>query len=301
MPHQPKMRLLSYKKHLKMAKKKKFSIPRSIESKYNTLLSKLMRPVIKEAQKYAGNITKFRQVLKNTSKSKTFKKKSEEIARTIATMTYQTNERNWRAAAAKGSRGREIRTALEKEIEGNVKKRMEELFKYNATLIQTLPINVSEKVIEHINTESFAGRRAEELEEEIRRYFPKASKASAKLIARTETSKFSSALTQARAEELRLWWYVWRTSEDVAVRSSHRIMDGVLIHYNHPPVPERLDTRTKYKKYPAPYHAGNIYNCRCYQEPLTDYDDVKWPHKLYDWKTNKIITVSLEKFRNEFN
>ena len=29
------------------------------------------------------------------------------------------------------------------------------------------------------------------------------------------------------------------------------------------------------------YHAGNIWNCRCYPEPLLEVDDVKWPHKVY--------------------
>ena len=26
---------------------------------------------------------------------------------------------------------------------------------------------------------------------------------------------------------------------------------------------------------------GNIWNCRCYPEPLLEVDDVKWPHKVY--------------------
>lgn len=282
-------------------KNKKFDTPNYIEQKYTTLLNKLLKPIKQEALKYTNDRVKFKKVLKNAANSRTFKKKANDIVKTISTMIYEANARSWRDAARKSSRGKEIKNKIEKEIEGNVKKRMDELFKYNATLIETLPLKISENVINHVNSEAFKGKRAEDISEEIKKYFPANTRASAKLIARTETSKFSSALTQARAEDLGLWWYVWRTSEDVAVRSSHRIMDGVLIHYNHPPVPERLDTRTKYKKYPAPYHAGNIYNCRCYQEPLTDYDDVKWPHKLYDWKTKKIITVSLEKFKNEFN
>jgi uncharacterized protein with gpF-like domain len=51
---------------------------------------------------------------------------------------------------------------------------------------------------------------------------------------------------------------------------------------------------------PKPYHAGNIYNCRCYIEPLTDLDDINFPHKVYNWKQDKIETMTLNQFR-EFN
>lgn len=278
-------------------KNKKFDPPNRIEQKYTTLLSKLLKPIKKEALKYTNDKKKFKKVLENASKSLTFKKKAQDIVKIISTMVYESNARSWREAARKSSRGAEIKEEIEKEIKGNVKKRMEELFEYNSTLIQTLPLKISKDVIRHVNSESFAGKRAEDISKEIQKFFPANTKANAKLIARTETSKFSSALTQARSEDLGVWWYVWRTSEDVAVRSSHRIMDDVLINYKHPPVPERLDTKTKLKKYPEPYHAGNIYNCRCYQEPLIDYDDINWPHKVYNWKNNKIEIMTLNKFK----
>ena len=281
-------------------KNKKFDTPNYIEQKYTTLLNKLLKPIKKEALKYTNDRVKFKKVLKNAANSRTFKKKANDIVKTISTMIYEANARSWRDAARRSSRGKEIKNKIEKEIEGNVKKRMEELFIYNATLIETLPLKISENVINHVNSEAFKGKRAEDISEEIKKYFPANTKASAKLIARTETSKFSSALTQARAEDLDIDWYVWRTSEDVAVRSSHRIMDDVLINYKHPAVPEKLDKKLKLKKYPAPYHAGNIYNCRCYQEPLVDLDDVKWPHKVYNWKTNKIEVMTLSKFKEYF-
>ncbi len=284
-----------------MAKKKKFNgnrvyrFPKRIERNYNTLINNLMKPVVKEALKHVDDIEVFQQVLKNAFNSPTFKLRAKAIVRQISTSLLVEDEKNWRAAAAKSSRGREIKKALEREIEGNVKQRMEELFNYNATLIQTLPLTISENVIKHINSQAWVGRRASEIEEEIKKFFPVNSKASAKLIARTETSKFSSAITQARAEDIGLMWYEWCTSEDIAVRSSHRLMSGVFIHYRHPCTPERLDPKTKLKKYPQPYHAGNIYNCRCYQAP-TEIEDMNFPIKVYDWIQNKIVTVSRERF-----
>ena len=54
------------------------------------------------------------------------------------------------------------------------------------------------------------------------------SRASARLIARTEVSKTTTALTKARCNNLDIHWYVWRTAEDGnRVRKSHRIMNGV--------------------------------------------------------------------------
>ena len=278
-------------------KNKKFKFPKKVEKKYSTLWTKLLAPVKKEALKYTDNIEKFQKVLENATKSKTFKKNARKIVKTIATMLEVEDAKNWREAARKSSRGKEIKEALEKEIEGNLKERMDELFEYNANLIETLPLEISKQVINHINSKAIKGDRAEDIAKEIKVYFPKRTKASAELIARTETSKYSSALTQARAEDLDLWWYVWRTSEDGAVRSSHKFMNGVLIHYKHPAQPENLDPKTKVKKVPLPYHAGNIYNCRCYQEPLTDYDDISFPHKVYNWKTGKVETMTLAQFK----
>lgn len=281
-------------------KKKKIDVSNRIEQKYITLLNKLLKPIKKEALKYVNDKSKFKKVLENAAKSRTYKKKAKEIVKTISTMIYESNSKSWREAARKSSRGKEIKQSIEKEIEGNVKKRMDELFKYNVSLIETLPSKISENVINHINTESFKGKRAEDISKEIKRFFPENTKANAKLIARTETSKFSSALTQARSEDLGIYWYAWRTSEDVSVRSSHKVMENVLINYKHPASPESLDKRHKYKKIPLPYHAGNIYNCRCYQEPLVDLNDVRWPHKVYNWKTKNIEMMTLNKFK-EFN
>jgi SPP1 gp7 family putative phage head morphogenesis protein len=123
--------------------------------------------------------------------------------------------------------------------------------------------------------------RASELAEYIKSVFPEKSKANAALIARTEVSKSQTALTQARAEALGLNWYIWRTSEDSRVRSSHDFMEGVLVRWSDPPNPELLDPDFKGKKTYGKYHAGNIFNCRCYPEPVVDIDDIEFPCRVY--------------------
>lgn len=61
--------------------------------------------------------------------------------------------------------------------------------------------------------------------------------------------------------------------DGLRVRKSHRIMEGVLVNWNMPPSPERLAG----EKDVGNYHAGNIWNCRCYPEPLISVDDIRWP------------------------
>ena len=37
-------------------------------------------------------------------------------------------------------------------------------------------------------------------------------------------------------------------------------------------------------------NAGDIFNCRCYPEPLTDINDIKFPHKVYYGGTIRHMT-----------
>jgi hypothetical protein len=54
-------------------------------------------------------------------------------------------------------------------------------------------------------------------------------------------------------------------------------MEGVLVCWNNPPSPEMLIG----EKNVGYYHAGNIYNCRCYPEVVIKLDFISWPHKVY--------------------
>jgi SPP1 gp7 family putative phage head morphogenesis protein len=78
------------------------------------------------------------------------------------------------------------------------------------------------------------------------------------MIARTETSRASSVLTEARALHVGSEGYTWETAGDENVRESHKKMQGRLIMWNAPPEVEP-------GKF---YHAGCIYNCRCFADPI---------------------------------
>lgn len=201
------------------------------------------------------------------------------ISGRMITMLKVSNARSWREAARQSSRGREIYEALQHELtHGQVGPRLRELVMENAKLISSIP----EKVREHVNIEIESmqqqGERPELISEYLKRRIPQLTRHQASLIARTETSKAATALTQARSEDLNIDWYQWHTSEDARVRPSHRIMDKVLIAWSDPPNPEDLD---KVKNHHGPYNAGGIYNCRCDAYPIISLDQVSWPAKVY--------------------
>ena len=161
----------------------------------------------------------------------------------------------------------------------------------NSRLIQSMTNEAAERVSNIVAEGQAAGMRSEDMADDILRQWPTMTRAHAKLIARTESSKAASALTRSRAQSAGLNWYIWETSEDSRVRSSHRHMDGVLVNWNDPPSPEALIDMKDYGK----YHAGEFPNCRCYAAPLIEYDDVSWPHKVY--RNGRIRYMRLSEFK----
>lgn len=201
-----------------------------------------------------------------------------DIVKRMVTPLAARNYETWRKAARVSTRSHFLYTVLMEELKQGIKKDIDSQIISNAALIKTLPSDTAQKVVRDIEEYALSGLRAEEIEKLIQDKTRQHSRASARLIAQTEVSKTTSALTKARSEELGLRWYVWRTMEDGdRVRKSHRIMNDVLVSWNNPPSPELLVK----EKDVGRYHAGNIWNCRCYSEPLIDIDDVKWPHKVY--------------------
>ena len=201
------------------------------------------------------------------------------------------NMKTWRKAAKKSTKNPYLYKLLMREINNGLKNDINIQIEENANLIKTLPTDVAKKVTKDIEEMALKGMRASEIAKVIREQTDKHSRASAKLIARTEVSKTTTALTKARCDNLDLHWYVWRTAEDGdRVRKSHRIMEGVLVNWNEPPSPEALAG----EKSVGNYHAGNIWNCRCYPEPLIEIDDISWPHKVYT--NGKIQTIGKMQF-----
>jgi SPP1 gp7 family putative phage head morphogenesis protein len=136
-------------------------------------------------------------------------------------------------------------------------------FEDNVVLIKNLPNSVYRKLQEgYLQGVSFRGT-------EIERYITERMGNRAKLIIRTESAKLNAALTQVRAQELSLNAYIWSTSEDIRVRPTHKMMDGVLVFWNDPPT---LDGFTA--------HCGEYINDRCVQLPVFSISDIQFPIKV---------------------
>lgn len=180
-------------------------------------------------------------------------------ARMIADVSRR-DEAAWRNIAHSMSR------ALRKEIQtaptGVVMKR---LMEEQVGLIRSMPIEAGRRVHEITTGALYSGQRANELAKQIKRT-GKVTASRANLIARTEVARTSSNLVEARALHVGSEGYIWRSSEDSDVRNvngnpigSHRLLNGKFIRWDDPPVASEDGTHA---------HAGQIYNCRCYPEPV---------------------------------
>lgn len=228
--------------------------------------------------------------LKRFADTPEFKKYAESCAMKMVTSLFSDAGRTWRQAAKSNSQGKLIYEALKNELNGPIGISVKEQIERNATLIKSMPLDIAKDITEHVEKQTFEGRRASDIANDLMKDIPIMSERKASLIARTEVSKASTTLTKARCENMGINWYIWRTSKDQRVRSSHDHMDDVLICWTNPPSPEKLNG----EKFVGYYHAGNIYNCRCYPEPVIKLDFIKWPHKVYH--RGQIVTMTRKQF-----
>jgi SPP1 gp7 family putative phage head morphogenesis protein len=262
-----------------------FDPPPRIERDYQTLIAKLIGKFLPEGLTTpAGVLRAFANLANNPDVLESLAKP---IAERMVTQLKFDNARSWIEAASKSSRGREIYEALQNEMDTGVGQRVRELVAENAKLISSIPRAIRADLNQEINRLQLAGKRPESIEDFLRRRVPQITRARAALVARTETGKAATALTRARSEDLNIKWYVWISVKDARVRPSHRLMHQVLVAWADPPNPETLARETNTH---GPYHAGNIWNCRCDALPVTSLDLIAWPSRIYRYGSITRIT-----------
>jgi SPP1 gp7 family putative phage head morphogenesis protein len=177
-----------------------------------------------------------------------------------ATMTAQQmldavdrqDENAWRA------RTEEMAVWLRDEIRrAPVGEQMRSMLAEQVTLIKSIPLAAAQRVHDWTLTGIENATRAKEVAAEILRTND-VSANKATLIARTEVARTSSKLTEARARRVGSEGYIWRTANDGNVRESHKEMSGKYVRWDTEPTLSDGTTT----------HAGQIYNCRCYPEPV---------------------------------
>lgn len=167
-----------------------------------------------------------------------------------------------RDAKAWRQHSREMGVALRAEIEqAPTGALMRQFMDEAVTLIKSLPLQAAEQVHEMVIKNMADGRRASSMVADVMALGTKTT-ARARLIARTETARAAATLTQARAQYVGSEGYIWRTAGDLDVRDSHAEMEGRYVRWDTPP---KLSDGTV-------THAGMIYNCRCWAEPVLPED-----------------------------
>lgn len=173
-------------------------------------------------------------------------------ARQMLNAVNQQDENAWR------ERAREMSALLRQEIQrAPTGELMRGLLADNVALIKSIPRVAGQRVHELTIKGIESSSRGEEIKADILRT-GEVTAARATLIARTEVARTASLLTEARARYVGSEGYIWRTSGDSDVRDSHKEMSGKYVRWDTPPTLSDGTTT----------HAGQIYNCRCYPEPV---------------------------------
>lgn len=247
-----------------------------VEKRFVTTMNRLIK-AMSNAVVNASTPQEVVHLLNVYAQSQEYKDWCEKLALNITTQVNKGVSKTWREAAEKAGRGSEIYKQILAELRNPSLGVFWLKVKENALLIKKIPLSISQSLTSHIAVEASKGRRATDILGDLIKQFPNKAKSRLKLIARTEVSKTQTALIQSRAAAMGTKWYIWRTSDDQRVRKSHEKMEGVLVNWDDPPSPEALAGEKNVGK----YHAGDIYNCRCYPEPIVNLDYVVFPAKVY--------------------
>lgn len=268
-------------------KEQSWQTKKRIEADYANSMMKMSKFFFSKAMEGLDSYDEQLEVLRSAPQKPLFLKWAQTLASRMVTGLQAASAGTWREAASEGTEGKKIHRMLRHEMEGINGAKVNEIVQNNASLISSLPLQVSKTLATFIQKQQMAGKRFEGMK--FGKIVAFLTKKRIALIARTETSKASTALTRARAEDLDLRWYIWRTSKDARVRASHNYMDRVLVSWDEAPAPEIL---AGIKSKLGHYHAGDAPNDRCYPQPVLSLESIKWPSKVYYVGSIKYMTRS---------
>ena len=145
-------------------------------------------------------------------------------------------------------------------------------FEENMSKIKDLPSDMYKELRKgYLQGKSFRGSQVEKA-----LYERMGSRA--KLIARTESSKVNAALTEVRSRSVGVKAYMWSTSDDQRVRSTHKLVNNVLFFWDDKPTFLYKAKSGKISEMTG--HCGEFPNCRCVALPVFELDDIQFPVKI---------------------
>lgn len=246
-------------KKLRQAAMQRFKAAKRIENDYLKSLRQVARQVdnIVRGMAPKGQLKNPRELAKMLQQySQLITPWARELAEKLVKQISASNAQAW--ATVGNDVGKSFKRELEFERTGQL---FNQLQNEQISLITSLPLEAAERVHKLAEQALHTSERPSVIAADILKT-GSVTKSRANTIARTEVARASSLITQARATELGCTHYVWRTSNDSDVRHSHKEMNGKVIAWDAPPTLSDGTTT----------HAGQIYNCRCYPEPIIPED-----------------------------
>lgn len=135
----------------------------------------------------------------------------------------------------------------------------------NARLISSVPERYLDDVSTRVQSAVRQGKSVQAFAKELQQQFTLAE-SRAKLIARTEVAKLNGTLVKAQQQALGIREYIWQTSGDERVRSSHAAMHGKICRWDDDSVYRDVDSDVWRKRSSIGGYIGQPgqdYNCRC--------------------------------------
>lgn len=143
---------------------------------------------------------------------------------------------------------------------------IEQWISANVELISTIPKDSLGKIKEQVYQNYMAGKPSTNIVKDLQEQYG-IDKRHAKLIARDQTAKLNSEITQHQQKDAGVSRYKWSTSLDERVRDSHADLEGKIFSWDDPP---ETDGGRR-------CNPGEDYQCRCCAIPVFDIDDLDLP------------------------
>ena len=184
------------------------------------------------------------------------------LAQTMATKAIGTmaadNKRRFDTAIEK-STGISLGRIISNE---NLSDTLQTQIAVNSDLIQSLPDEYYKKISTRVFQGVSQGDKVGSLVTDLQK-ITGVTRKRAKLIARDQTAKTNAAITRQRQEALGITEYIWRTSQDERVRTSHKAHNGKTFKWVSKGKPGHPGETG---------HPGHDVNCRCTARGIINLD-----------------------------
>ena len=254
-------------------------VEREITKIFNSVYKKIFSNENVKALK-EGDKSKVLNTFATFTTSEKYNKFAEEFSKKLAQMGLSKQRGVWKKYYKVARETHNV--ALPYSYSEYERKILEDTIKHNFTMITSIPQRVMEvleyKAVDTLIDEVANGKLPRG---SFKRELDKHGVKKSQLIARTETAKLQSAITQNRATNIGSVAYEWVASMDRRTRPSHKEMDGVIVFWR-PDAQKPLRDGMRGQ-------AGSFPNCRCYPAPILDISDLsKTNYKVYNYHNDKI-------------